>query len=241
MIVTCEPWPVLGCNVPDSTDPALVAAATNAARQFLLAATGRRFGVCTYVERFQVRATPADHCGPRRNNGVCCSIPLPQIPVLDVVEVTVDGVTLDPGDYQIVGGNRLIRNHGCWPASGDCAPGRVEVTYNAGIPLRPAISADDDPNGIGVPESAYYSMVGAAMGELVAEYVEGMCGRPCKLPSRFMSISRQGITVTGLSPSEFLELNLTGLPLTDNLIRTVNPNGVRQRPRVVSLDAPRSY
>jgi hypothetical protein len=54
-----------------------------------------------------------------------------------------------------------------------------------------------------------------------------------------VTVARQGVTTTAIDPKMFLELGLTGLPLTDNFIRTVNPNGLRRKPRVVSIDGPR--
>lgn len=219
----CEAWPVIGCNVPTTDD--YYEAAARAAQAFLNGATGGRLGVCTVTHRFQVR-TNRRYCYPSNTTGQCCAIKLPRSPVQAVLAVQVDGVTIDDTTYSVVGGNQLVRA-GCWPASTDCEPGRIEVTYQAGIPLRPG--------------SRYYDMAGAAMGEVTREYVEAMCGRPCKLPSRFVAVSRQGVSTAGLDPSLFLRLGLTGMPLTDDLIRTINPNGLRRKPRVVSIDGPRRY
>jgi hypothetical protein len=101
------------------------------------------------------------------------------------------------------------------------------VTYTAGISLAPG--------------SQYYGMAGAAMGELLREYLSAFTGGACKLPSRFVSIARQGVTTTALDPAMFMNMGLTGLPLTDNFIRTVNPTGLRRKPRVLAIDGPRQH
>lgn len=221
----CEDWPIVGYTAPEGTDPDLVAAAQDAAQAFLNGATGRRFGTCTYHERFQVRETSAGVCTSPDADGGCCAIRLPHTPIQGVLEVKVDGTVLDPSGYVLLGGTRLARVGGCWPQSGDLVPGRVEVTYTAGIPLR--------------PDSTYYGMAATAMGEMTREYVNALSGSTCKLPSRFVSIARQGVTTTALDPALFLRLSLTGMPLTDNFIRTVNPKGHRRKPRVLSIDGPR--
>lgn len=221
----CEAWPILGYTVPVGLDADILAAAKQAAQAFLNGATGRRFGSCTYTQRFQVRTTTSGVCSAPPQNGNCCSIQLPNTPIQGILGVKVDGVLVAPASYTLLSGSRLAQVSGCWPQSADCEPGRIEVTYVAGIPLRPG--------------AAYYGMAGSAMGEVVNEYVEAMSGRICKLPSRFVSVNRQGISTAALDPSLFLRLGLTGMPLTDNFIRTVNPQGHRRKPRVVSIDGAR--
>ena len=221
----CAEWPIIGYEPPTDLDAALLTAATQAAELFLNGLTGRHFGTCTYEQRFQVRAARIGMCLPSTPGGACCAIKLPVGPVQTIEFVEVDGAILTPAAYTMIAGNRLIRSSGCWPSSGDCEPGRVKVTYIAGVPL--------------VTGSKYHGLVGAAMGEVVREYVAAFSGGNCKLPSRFVSVQRQGITTQALDPALFLNLGLTGLPLTDNLIRTVNPQGFRRKPRVVSVDGPR--
>jgi hypothetical protein len=223
----CEPWPIVGYTAPDGTDPEILAVAEQAAQAFLNGASGRRFGTCTYTQRFQIRDTSSGVCysGLSLRDGNCCAIRLPNTPIQAILGVKVDGVLLAPSSYAVLGGSRLGRLDGCWPQSADNVPGRVEVIYTAGIPLR--------------PDSTYYGMAAAAMGEIVREYMNGLTGQACKLPSRFVTVARQGVTTQALDPSLFLKLSLTGLPMTDNFIRTVNPGGHRRRPRVVSIDGAR--
>lgn len=224
-VAGCESWPVIGYTPPDEASEETIAAAEEAAQAFLNGATGRRFGTCTYVQRFQVRQPSYARCAVPFHSSNCCAIPLPNRPVQSIIAVKVDGVLVPSNSYTVLGGSRLGRVGGCWPTSEDCVPGRVEVSYTAGIPLRPG--------------STYYAMAGAAMGELVREYMLAFSGAACKLPSRFQAVTRQGVSNQGLDPKLFLDLKLTGMPLTDNFIRTVNPSGARRPSRVLSIDGPR--
>ena len=185
---------------------------------------GGKLGTCTYTQRFQVRQTSNGLCVPVSRTH-CCAIKLPNTPIQGVIQVKVDGAVQDPSTYILLGGTHLARVAGHWPQSADCDPGRITVTYTAGVPLRRG--------------SYYYAMAGGAMGEMTREYVEAFAGRNCKLPSRFVSVARQGVSTQALNPELFLNLGMTGLPLTDNLIRTVNPQGFRRKPRVVSVDGAR--
>ena len=221
----CEQWPVLGYTAPTGTDPDILEVAQQAAQALLNGASGNRFGSCTRTQRFQVRTTTSGVCRSAVSNGNCCAIKLPDTPIQGVLGVKVDGVLVAPSTYALLGGSRLANLSGCWPQSDDCDTGRIEVTYVSGIPLRPG--------------SVHYGMAAAAMGEIVREYVEGMSGRVCKLPSRFVAVNRQGVSTVALDPALFLSLGLTGLPLTDNFIRTVNPQGLRRRPKVHAVDGAR--
>jgi len=78
-----------------------------------------------------------------------------------------------------------------------------------------------------------------AVGEVACEVIHALRDEPCKLPSRLVSITRQGITVdlqgTGL---EGLEGRL-GLPLADAWLSAVNPARLDRPSRVYSPDLPR--
>ena len=217
----CEPWPLIGYTPSVGLDLDVLEAATQAAQAFLNGVAGGRFGTCTYTQRFQVRQT-TEVCSATLP---CHGIKLPNTPVQGVLGVQVDGALIAPSSYTLLGGSRLYKTDGCWPQSADNVPGRIVVTYTAGVPLRPG--------------SAYYGMAAGAMAEMVGEYVNALNGQTCKLPSRFVAVARQGVSTQALDPELFLNLGMTGLPLTDNFIRTVNPQGHRRPPRVVSVDGPR--
>lgn len=221
----CQEWPVLGFTEPDDADAGIVAAAKSSAQLFLSGLTGQHFGTCDYTQRFQIKQRVV-RCSPA-STGRCCAIKLPVGPVQSINAVDVGGVAIDPAGYTMIAGNRLIRSSGCWPSSPDTEPGRVVVEYTAGHSLASG--------------SKFHPLVAAAMGEVTREYYAALTGGICKLPSRFVAVSRQGVSTQALDPALFLRLGLTGLPMTDNLVRTVNPNGLKRKPRVISIDGPRRH
>ncbi|RFU83608.1 hypothetical protein DY218_27255 [Streptomyces triticagri] len=200
--------------------------------------------------------TTGCHCG------TLCSVALPG-PVHDVVEVKLDGRTvrnwmlLDQG-----GRTELVRtapelspplldvlpdtsdptgmsvlaiidntagappgdDPGCWPncqnlTAPDTEPDTFSVRYLRGI--RPPAGAV------------------RAVSSLACEIVKQCRGaRDCRLPERVKSITREGITMDVFDPGEWLDKGRTGLPEVDSWLSEVNPNGLRQRAAVFSLDLP---
>jgi hypothetical protein len=150
-----------------------------------------------------------------------CSVLLPG-PVASVVEVLVDGVVIDPALYRVDNRGVLIGMGGqCWPKcqnmnlAGD-VEGTFEVTYLRGTPL---------------------PLAGAiAAGELACEFAKACVGAACGLPQNVQSITRQGIEVQMIDPSQLMSSGMTGIHNVDLFIKAVNPNGLRSRPRVWSPD-----
>lgn len=249
--MSCEPWPIVWpCENPAQVEPEQMKVAEAAAQQMLWARTGRRLGLCTVVEGY--RPAPTGACGVpwmddrlvwhnAGRGGACCSIHLVTQPVWVVTSVSVLGQVLAPGQYVVEGGAWLRSRVGCWPAVDACAEPPVVVTYQWGIPLRPAqIDTSDPENPVVVrPADPLWGLAAAAMGEVANEVLNGMCGRACKLPSRAVTINRQGVTVELGAPGGFLEANLLGLPLADELIRNTNPGRLQDRSRVFSPDLAR--
>ena len=136
-------------------------------------------------------------------------------PVGDVLEVLIDGKVLDPQHYRVEDGLHLVRlDGGRWPTtSGD---GFV-ITY-----------LDSYPVG---------EMGSHAAGVMAAEWLKLITGdKKCRLPATATSVSRQGISIeraTGMFPG-----NVTGIPEIDAYLMLFNPNSLRVRPRVYSLDTP---
>jgi hypothetical protein len=224
--MTCAPWPVVW---PKELDPsqlpaAAVEAAVQAATDTLWALTGRVFGNCTVTERFRVPA--GSGCvGPylQRNgvwaNGVaggCGAVRLTFQPVQSVVTVRLDGVVVT--DWFLQRG-ALVRDGACWPAVSVDEPANLEVVYDYGA---------------GVPAGA-----GQAVGELATELLASYRDKECRLPGRVTSTSRNGVTVTMLDVTTLETLGLTGMPISDMLIRSLNPSHLRQPSRVFSVDGPR--
>lgn len=142
-------------------------------------------------------------------------------PVGDIVEVVIDGVTLDPADYRVDSGNKLVRQDGdVWPScqnfnlpAGEV--GTFTVTYYHGA------TAD--------------RLVRYAAGILADEYLKAITGSgECRLPSGTTEIVRQGITIS--VNQNFFEDGNTGIPEVNAVIRRFNPYGARMPSQIFSLD-----
>lgn len=242
-----DPCILDGEPVPQGTiDNAILVAS-----QILWAVTGRQFGMCTatirpcrkcssgccspYTEGSEQYGTPwyPVHLPDGSWTNVACDcqdacsctklseIKLPY-PTCSVDKVLVDGVELDEGEYTIYNFYQLVRLNGeTWPTCNDLSkpdtePGTwsVEVTYG-----RP------------VPELV---LLGAS--EMACEIIKSCVGKPCKLPQRISSVSRQGVTVSFLDSMDFLDKGQTGLYFTDLAARTYNPKGLAKRATIYSPD-----
>lgn len=233
MTTTCTDWPVdWPCDTCNG-DPALYTRGRQIAQQLLWAATGRRFGVCESTALVRPRRTcrcapSVDNTHPYLVNGEwhnyscsdpcrddCCVLYLPHTPVQTVVSVEVDGVALIPPAYFY--DERSIRlTAGCWPVTWACEPARVEVTWTHGVAPPPG--------------------AGAAVGELACEFVAAWQNETCRLPSRMVGLTRQGVAMDFADPGVYLDSNLFGLPVVDAFVRGVNPNGLQRPSRVLSPD-----
>lgn len=232
--MTCEDWPLIWpCDPPEGTDEK-VAAATAAARELLWARTGRRLGLCSIVESYEVPGAALcaiPYLGDDRlwhlgRPGVARFILLTQQPVHSVQSVTIDGAVADPSSYRLAG-SRLFRVGADWPAqtAAEDAP-RIVVSYTHGVSLAEG--------------SRWHTLAALAMGEVAMEVYRLMCGEACKLPSRAVSVTRQGVTVQLSDPQQYVEQGLLGLPIADQLILATNPTRMRARSRVYSPDMARS-
>lgn len=233
--MACEEWPdpVYPCDQALVND-GIEAAALEWATGILSSAAGGRYGICEHVE--SVWGDVGCTCGlatlgpyggvTRAIHGSrcrCCRLALSHYPVVEVQSVTLNGVTWEPfsaGDddwlfgvgLRLDGARELVRTDGtCWPwASDDCVDAPIVVRYRAGVPPPPGTAV--------------------ALGELACEAQRAL--QPslgeCRLPSRALSVTRQGVTVELADPGAFLTEGLTGLPIVDSWIRSVNPSGLRQ-------------
>lgn len=227
--MTCEAWPIAWpCDI-NGVDPDLVDLSSSAAQSLLWATSGRRLGICDYRDDVWPNCQCGCGGGPYktasgdwRNDGGyfdCCRLQLRRRPIIAVTEVVEWGVVLDTTAYSWSASH--VRRYGaCWPCGADCDPPPVVVAYTAGVPL---------------PEST-----ALAMGEVACEFLAGFQGNPCKLPSRAISVARQGVTVELQSADETISANRIGLPIADAWLRVTNPNGLVRTSRVYSPDHPRS-
>lgn len=240
----------------------LIASSKLIASQILWALTGRQFGTCTVTIR-PCRKCDNECCLPLFADGVydgfgfggypsypfqqldgswinkscscaddcscvdLCKISLPS-PVCSVDEVKIDGLVLLPDEFKVINFSELVKTPTVTGTSGDCWPkcndlrkpdteiGTWSVTVTYGRP---------------VPELV---LLGAA--EMACEIIKNCVGKPCRLPQRISSVTRQGVSISFLDNMEFLDRNLTGLYFTDLAARTYNPSRLSRRPTVYSPD-----
>lgn len=228
---TVNCWPVDTAVCPEwATFPAEIQArALLLATQTLRMLTGYQVGGCPRTYRpcpqecsdgpYYLTGNgflPVNYAGIWRNCGNCyncrsaAELQLPP-PVGEVTQVKVDGVVLDPADYQ-VWENRLRRTDGGqWPSVQnfdlpDTAVGTHSVTYLRGHPV---------------------DTLGEQMaGVLACEYAKGASGGKCRLPSGVTEIARQGVTYT-VTPGAFPD-GRTGLREVDAYLANWNPHALKR-------------
>lgn len=242
-------WPVdrtcLPGDLTADEDKARLQEAVDTAVGVLWALTGRRYGCavtlarpCPNPARYADDYAAAGYggvgfapvlmdgswinvgCGGGCDDDGPTSITLPG-PVSEVLEVTVEGVALDPAGWALEG-NRLIRVGGRdWPFQDMTRPlgetGTWSVKYMRGTPPPPGAAM--------------------AVGQLAKEFWAVCTGRKCRLPSRTMSVQRQGLTITRADPTDLLANKQTGLPEVDLWITAHNPYKHAEPARVGSPDA----
>lgn len=245
----CGPWPTdPGCPpgpAGDSTDRAV-----KVASDLLWRLTGKVFGVCPATVRpcrvscAQLESASGPPWYPLLDNGVwrnipcgggcvsacscteVCEVALPG-PVASITVVRLDGAVIPSNEYRVDNGDRLVRlGEKCWPTCQDMTkpdtePNTWSVTYLRGTP---------------VPEGGEL-----AVSLLAREVLKACAGsNGCQLPARVREITRQGMTMTVLGDLKELDEGLTGIPMVDMWIRSVNPTKRRSQPWVYSPDLPAS-
>jgi hypothetical protein len=228
------------CPDWDGLDPVLQGRALDLAWASMRYLTGGRVGSCPVA----LRPCAPEPCGPCSGGwlsprivggqwynaycggrGCSCS-PLSEVllpgPVAEVLEVRVDGVSLDPSAYRLDDGRGLVRvDGGAWPACQDMAggpsdPGTFFIDYVPGVPLTPAAAW--------------------AAGTLACEFAKACSGGKCRLPSSVTSLTRQGVTMQ-FDDSMFSN-GMTGIREVDAYLLSVNPHRLKVPPRVWSPDIP---
>lgn len=141
------------------------------------------------------------------------AVRLPRSPVTDIVSVTVDEAAFTA--WRLVRSGWLERTDGQpWQVCDDS----TEITYRFGTP--PPAGGRDSAVELGV------------------ELAKSALGLDCQLPARTTSMTRQGLTVTTLDPSDYLDRGRVGLPGVDLWLSAVNPTSAPQASRVLSPDLP---
>ena len=247
-------WPV---TIPaewvtewDEASPELRATAESIAGQVLWTLTGEVFTVCEQTVRpcfapVDSRSTyhgragragavfwPGLVSGDPTASGPCgCStdcrhvgqdrVALPG-PVASIIEVVIDGTVIDRATYRVQNRRWLRRTDGqLWPQhqdlnAADDGAGAFTVRYRRGIPVPPQ---------------------GQVMaGRLAVEFLRGLRGGECSLPSGATSASRQGISVDLADVREWFTNGLTGVEIVDLWIMSVNPYKSKRPSRITSPD-----
>lgn len=143
-------------------------------------------------------------------------------PVAAVSQVLIDGAPLDEGAYRLDEGRLLVRTDGSeWPSCQDMSapvdqPGTFAVSYTPGV--------------LPGPDGLW------AAGVLAHEFSKACQGAKCRLPSSVASVSRQGVSME--FDNSMFSNGLTGIREVDAWVLSVNPNRLRNPPRVWSPDAP---
>jgi len=150
------------------------------------------------------------------------AVELPHGPVVDVLEVTIDG---DPFvDFRIVDDRWLIRDDGApWPARNNLGAG-LSVPGTWGIEYRFGAAPP--------PELAFAAELLAC--EFIAAWCIGGDCPPCHLPERLQTITYEGATAATLDPFDFLDSGGFGIAQIDYAVRASNPNGLQRPGRVVT-------
>lgn len=225
--MTCDPWPVEWCGdgPPADTTTEQQDQAVLEATEVLHALSGFQFSRCrrTFHLRGDDVCTVWPHTlatfrvtGPPPNP--CCVVEVGVNP--EVHGITIDGVDLDPSGW-FLSGRWLVKADGsCWPTTPPCDPARTIVDLTTGFPP-PAVAA-------------------RAVGEL-AEQLLIACGADgeCVLPSRVVTVNRQGIGMNLLDPIDYTTNGKLGLPICDTFLMSFNPDRLRANAKVLTPDTRR--
>lgn len=147
-------------------------------------------------------------------------------PVVEVQEVHVDGVLVDPGEYAVLDRRWLVRRSGSWPSSAEPLaaggePRSFVVRYRHGA----------------VPDISGRVVAGRLGCELLRQCVGAAGGADCQLSEKVTAVVREGVSYAMVSPPASLldDKGRLGIPVVDNWLGTVNPKRTDRAAKV--LDA----
>jgi hypothetical protein len=250
----CSTWtPIWCCDLLDTA--AVTGTALQAATEVLWALSGRQFDSCnveiwpcrrecmtdlpggwnswtggtwTYPQPALIAGTWFNlTCGSCVGECSCTALSQVELPmpVLNVIEVRMDGVALIPNvDYRLDDGRFLTRLGGeDWPWCNDLSQLEGEGTWSVTLTI-----------GKDVPV-----MGQMAVGELACEFAKACLGDDeCRLPKTVQQLTRQGVSLTFIDPNQLFENGLTGLYFADLFINAVNPKRNMAPAKVYNLDEP---
>jgi len=141
-------------------------------------------------------------------------------PIADITEVIVDGVVLDPSEYELHDNWHLVRVDGTWPmGGGPASEQRFVITYAIGAPV-PTLVRD-------------------AVIELANQLWLVRCGSAdSRLPRAATGASSQGVSYSFSRREEVDRVKTAGseLPTVRKAVSTYNPTGASLRTLVYSPD-----
>lgn len=204
-----------------------------AASEILYQLTGERYGQCTATFRpccnqgrgmmMPMRVDGewinSSGCGCFTDVCGCRSFAVVDLgQKVEMVSVTIDGDTLDPGDYWLNEGRYLIKTSGSWPNCQNMSVEDGEGTWIIEVLI-----------GTPVPEA-----LKMAAASLASEMVKACQGDPsCRLPSRAQTVAKQGVTIDLVNVAQFSDLWLTPLEEVNLAVAAFNPDRLRRPPKVV--------
>lgn len=146
-------------------------------------------------------------------------------PVVEILDVTIDGVTLDPSEYSIVDDRWLIRNGGkCWPFGQRLdlpagSPHTWSITFSFGVPYTP--------DGV---------LAARVLSCELAKAPAFLNDDSCRLPRRIQTITRENVTSVVIDPMKWLTDGKFGIYEVDAFVHGVNPHGITREGRVLNPD-----
>lgn len=205
--------------------------AIRAASWILYKLTAEKYsGVTSTTETYETNSTGFTVYRPQVIRGKMYNLPidgsgvvnsknlyLRHYPVLSVEKVSVNGIDLDPSEYELRNNSFITRvDNQVWSVT---ATNNLTVTYRFGTPP---------------PSVGKYAAIMLANEFILAK----TSPEDCSLPSRVTSVSRQGVSYTILDPQTYISEGKTGIYEVDLFINAANPLKAKKRPKVYSPDVP---
>jgi hypothetical protein len=145
-----------------------------------------------------------------------------QGPVTAINSVIVNGAYLNPSDYTLYDGRRLVRNLDQTGSTSSSWP----WNQNLALPLTESGTFAIDYSYGRVPPP----MARLACIELAVELSRALSGEDnTRLPQRVLSIATEGISVAVGDAMTYVRDSLIGIPICDLFLNQVNPNKLRRR------------
>lgn len=144
-------------------------------------------------------------------------------PVVQVLQVKIDGVVQAASTYRLDDWRLLVRLNDLWPLCNDLNlddthVGTWSVQFTTGVPV-PALG----------------QLACAELATEIAKYLA--CDSTCVLPKPIQSITRQGMNIMFLDPNKVFADGKLGLYFCDLFIQTYNPAKLRRRSRAYDIDS----